>query len=760
MTDESSQICPKCGARIPAAAPDGICPSCVLIESQQRSAAADAPNVEEITKAFPDLEIERLLGRGGMGAVYLARQPKLDRKIALKVLLPDAAADPAFAERFHREARALATLNHPNIVSLYEFGEQAGFYFLAMELVDGVNLRQAMDAGRFTPREALEVIPGICNALEAAHAQGILHRDIKPENILLDSNGNVKIVDFGIARIVGDPASEFTLTEIGAVLGSRQYMAPEQVEQAHEIDHRADIYSLGVVFYEMLTGELPIGRFLPPSMKSSTNETIEQIVLRTLEKELDRRFQSVCQVRTEVQAADDAPAAAPGRSGGGIIGIPTFTFWTLTLCVAGGLLAGIFGVLSDGLAQKIVVVPITIGMILILLGYAGCWLALAAIRRNDLASTGKRFLQFMAVLGPLVCVGWGAALASAEWFHELGRGCIYWTILLSGISTCLAALAVKTAAGVNLSKPARRPVIGVAVGIGLVLLTFAFLMDGRWPYAHMLLRAELEFKEINSDDEREMIRGAINPAFGTWEGAYYAWFDEARDVMQLGVLNSERSPIAAADHLEAYALRVLDLLPAEIVEHASLELAGISVRDPYGTYAPLFLSGLLAALAGACFGILSFRSVGFSIPAILVLSGTLSVLSPNSLSSAPRSIGHIPYIQAPPLPPFDLPEYELDLATVESAAATLMEAAIRNDKAILRQVFSKEWTNEGFESRANEYMNSFQDNVRLLGVVPGYSRPDVVQVKIKAVRRDGNGTGGITTTFHLEEGEWRVSVPR
>jgi serine/threonine protein kinase len=251
-------------------------------------APRDMPAMDEIIAAFPDLEILGLIGHGGMSAVFKARQPRLDRVVALKVLPKSLAATPGFAERFNREGRVLARLSHPNIVAVHDFGSvvqssglpsdqprgldhaSAPLHFLIMEYVDGVNLRQAMRAGRFTPEQALNIIPAICDALQFAHTQGVLHRDIKPENILLDSKGRVKIADFGIAKIISEDAGDaMLLTQSGARLGTAPYMAPEQIEQPATVDHRADIYSLGVVFYEMLTGELPLGRFAAPSEKSA-----------------------------------------------------------------------------------------------------------------------------------------------------------------------------------------------------------------------------------------------------------------------------------------------------------------------------------------------------------------------------------------------------------------------------------------------------------------------------------------------------------
>ncbi|MBK8091414.1 MAG: protein kinase [Verrucomicrobiaceae bacterium] len=273
----------------------------------------DLPTLEEITAAFPDLEVLSLIGHGGMSAVFKARQPKLDRTVALKVLPQSLAATPGFAERFTREGRVLARLSHPSIVAVHDFGESGGFCYLLMEYVDGVNLRQAMRAGRFTPEQALSIIPAICDALQFAHTQGVLHRDIKPENILLDSRGKVKIADFGIAKILDEKGGDaMLLTQSGARLGTAPYMAPEQIEQPSSVDHRADIYSLGVVFYEMLTGELPLGRFAAPSTLSSVGGNIDEIVFRALEKERSRRQQSVDEFKTQVEGAGGGrPAPSP-----------------------------------------------------------------------------------------------------------------------------------------------------------------------------------------------------------------------------------------------------------------------------------------------------------------------------------------------------------------------------------------------------------------------------------------------------------------
>jgi serine/threonine protein kinase len=344
--------CPKCQTPLPGDAPQGLCPKCLLAAASlptdvgQPVPDKTPPSVAELAAAFPHLEILELIGQGGMGFVFKARQPKLDRFVALKILPQSLAADPAFAERFSREGRVLAKLNHPNIVTIHDFGQASGFFYLLMEFVDGVNLRQAMRAGRFTPDQALAIVPKICEALQFAHNEGILHRDIKPENILLDAKGRVKIADFGIAKLVGNVAqasqpagsggipaasSEVgntglgspvnpqagkpalqpeALTEAGKALGTPNYMAPEQRECSGEVDQRADIYSLGVVFYEMLTGELPLGRFAPPSEKSAADPRVDEVVLRALEKEKAKRYASADEVRTQVETIASNPGQA------------------------------------------------------------------------------------------------------------------------------------------------------------------------------------------------------------------------------------------------------------------------------------------------------------------------------------------------------------------------------------------------------------------------------------------------------------------
>jgi serine/threonine protein kinase len=367
--------CPQCGTLLPSGALAGLCPACLL----QIGAAADTvtdgkqpafvpPTIAELAPLFPQLEILELIGKGGMGAVYKARQKELDRIVALKILPPGIGTDAAFAARFAREAKALAKLNHSGIVTLFEFGSCAGLdlekekgrkgageqqppgnevtsaplppfspapsgsrsstcdarpplYYFLMEFVDGLNLRQLLHAGRIAPREALAIVPQICEALQFAHDLGIVHRDIKPENILLDRRGRVKVADFGLAKIVGgnellsrpsDTLSQsdgeragergdLVLTEAGKVMGTPQYMSPEQFDAPGEVDHRADIYALGVVFYQMLTGELPGKKIEAPSKKVQIDVRLDEVVLRALEKKPELRYQHASVLKTELE---------------------------------------------------------------------------------------------------------------------------------------------------------------------------------------------------------------------------------------------------------------------------------------------------------------------------------------------------------------------------------------------------------------------------------------------------------------------------
>lgn len=257
------------------------------------------PTPEYLATLFPRWEILGLLGRGGMGAVYHARQPDLDRDIAIKLLPIETSSDEAFVQRFQREARTLAKLRHPNIVGLHEFGTtSAGHPYFVMEYVNGTTLAEKI--GTLAVPEALEIIRQACDALTHAHSLGIVHRDIKPSNILIDTAGHIKIADFGLAKWDQPQGPAMTLSRTGNFMGTPEYAAPEQVKDAAHADHRADIYSLGVLFYEMLTGERPRGLFRPPSAKSGSDPRLDPVVLRALRENPGERYQAAADLHAEI----------------------------------------------------------------------------------------------------------------------------------------------------------------------------------------------------------------------------------------------------------------------------------------------------------------------------------------------------------------------------------------------------------------------------------------------------------------------------
>ena len=312
--------CPDCGAPLPADSPHALCPACLLRQALAsrtlgpdtgHATAPPPPSPEEIADKFPQFEVTECLGRGGMGVVYKARQKSLDRWVAIKILPPERVAEGKFAERFAREAATLAKLSHPNIVTIHDFGETGGLFYIVMEYVDGVNLRDLLREGKLDPKQALAIVPPICEALQYAHDKGIVHRDIKPENLLLDRDGRIKIADFGIAKLiepvaaVGDhrssPDQNQRRSQTAATMqaGTHGYSAPEQA--GGSADHRADIYALGVVLYEMLTGERPAKDLVAPSKKVQIDVRLDEMVLRALEKEPERRYQTAGEFGTVVE---------------------------------------------------------------------------------------------------------------------------------------------------------------------------------------------------------------------------------------------------------------------------------------------------------------------------------------------------------------------------------------------------------------------------------------------------------------------------
>ena len=257
------------------------------------------PTAEELARLLPQYRIECMLGHGGMGAVYKGLQPELDRPVAIKLLPAELSADEHFVSRFKREARTLANLHHPGIVAVYAFGQtsERHLYFV-MEYVAGTDLRRVLQDPGLNPDQAFELIGQICEALQAAHEQGVIHRDIKPANILIAGDGRVKLADFGLSRPQQeDDLAGLTMTNM--IMGTPDYMSPEQ--RSGYSDHRTDIYALGIMLYEMLTGKCPRGAFVPVSRKIQVDVRIDEVVLKALQEEPDLRYQQASELKRDVE---------------------------------------------------------------------------------------------------------------------------------------------------------------------------------------------------------------------------------------------------------------------------------------------------------------------------------------------------------------------------------------------------------------------------------------------------------------------------
>ena len=268
--------------------------------------ATDAPRPAAGPPHIPGYRLEKLVGKGGMGEVHRAVQLSLGRVVAVKILSVELAEDPTFVTRFEKEAAALATLCHPNIVSIVDKGKAENTYYLVMEYVDGPSLREVMRSPLLDIQGALRIIMEIARAIDYAHSRGVVHRDLKPENILFDeqAGGIAKVTDFGLAAFFDDSkvASRFNVTETHVSMGTLSYMAPEQRVDAKNADHRADIYSLGVMLYELLVGEVPIGTFDPPSQRRpGTDKRLDAIVLRCLKPAPGDRYQRVADLMLDLE---------------------------------------------------------------------------------------------------------------------------------------------------------------------------------------------------------------------------------------------------------------------------------------------------------------------------------------------------------------------------------------------------------------------------------------------------------------------------
>jgi hypothetical protein len=271
--------------------------------SAPEATAISRPRAPDIV---PGYRLERLVGKGGMGEVHRGVQLSLGRTVAIKVLGSELARDPTFVARFEKEAAALAALSHPNIVSIVDKGKAGATYYLVMEFVDGPSLREVMRSPLLDSPKALRMALEICRAVDYAHGRGVIHRDLKPENILFDeqAGGIPKVTDFGLAGFVDTDSGHqrYNVTETHIAMGTVAYMAPEQRLDAKSADGRADIYSLGVILYELLTGEVPVGSFEPPSQREPrVDKRLDGIVERCLKPAPDDRYATVGELMADLE---------------------------------------------------------------------------------------------------------------------------------------------------------------------------------------------------------------------------------------------------------------------------------------------------------------------------------------------------------------------------------------------------------------------------------------------------------------------------
>ncbi len=266
-----------------------------------------APEVADLAPFFPGYEIEGLIATGGMGAVYGAVQKSLDRTVAIKILPTELSKDAAFCAGFEAEAKAMARLNHPNLIGVYDFGAVNGMLFIIMEFVPGQSIYHSAYGIAIDPQEVIRLVTGVCDGLAHAHDHGIIHRDIKPSNILLDLNAQPKIGDFGLARPI-----ERKIEEGEEIFGTPHYTAPEVVDAPHSVDYRADIFSVGVLLHELLTGKLPADDPRPASVISRCSPRFDAIIRRATQPLAAARYASAKELAADLRAIQ--ASITPGSS--------------------------------------------------------------------------------------------------------------------------------------------------------------------------------------------------------------------------------------------------------------------------------------------------------------------------------------------------------------------------------------------------------------------------------------------------------------
>jgi serine/threonine protein kinase len=370
------KICTACHTEISEPTGSALCPKCTAnqqapseehLDETQTNVGFPPPRPEEnnrplrpeeLDALLPDYEVLELIGLGGMGAVYKARSIRIGRMLAIKTLPAWIASSEDARQRFQREAQTLAAVNHPNIVTIHNIGEAENLPYIVMEYVDGVDLQQLIQSGTMEPKHALKLIPQICDALHYAHKCGLVHRDIKPGNILIDHENRIKIADFGLAKLLGRhaelPASSPTasrdamphgldLTQAGQVMGTPRYMAPEQRSRPTEVDHRADIYALGVVFYEMLRGHLPEDEKAAPENSAAIDKRLDKVLRRAMSKQPKKRQQDAHQIKQAFQQIVENGKEEKNPAGTFLSGRKGLILWVVFLFL---VLGGVYGLVS------------------------------------------------------------------------------------------------------------------------------------------------------------------------------------------------------------------------------------------------------------------------------------------------------------------------------------------------------------------------------------------------------------------------------
>ncbi len=277
--------------------------------SSSSSSLWQPPSPAEMQALLPQFLFLSLIGRGGMGAVYKATQISLNRPAAIKVLPANLMvdADANFAARFRQESQTMAKLNHPGIVSVHESGEAGGLLYIVMEFVDGTDVAKMIQReGKLAPEFAIRFLIQVCDALHYAHQRGVIHRDIKPANLLITREAQVKIADFGLAK--HNDETLVGLTKTNVAIGTPDFLAPEAWVPNTPLDARADLYSLGVTLYQMLTGEVPRGLWKMPSVKVGVDPRFDAIIDRAMQPEREARYQSSAELRLDLEQIQTAPA--------------------------------------------------------------------------------------------------------------------------------------------------------------------------------------------------------------------------------------------------------------------------------------------------------------------------------------------------------------------------------------------------------------------------------------------------------------------